>query len=124
MTWLAHAGRPLGRRGRGRGSGVVLAGPGAAPARSPSRINGVLTAVRGMVVHAVAAGQAPAGLVALLYEVADDRDLPDAARGEEPDGVADAGPASAARAGDGRWTGPVTARSSRCCGRVARRGTG
>jgi integrase len=36
-----------------------------------------------MVVHAVAAGQAPAGLVSLLYEVADDRDLPGAARGEE-----------------------------------------
>lgn len=43
----------------------------------------MLSAVRGMVVHAVATGQAPAGLVALLYEVADDRDLPDAARGED-----------------------------------------
>jgi len=42
----------------------------------------VLTAVRGMVVHAVAAGQGSAGLVPLLYEVADDRDLPDVARGE------------------------------------------
>ena len=61
----------------------MLAGPGAAPARCASRINGVLTAVRGMVVHAVAAGQAPAGLVPLLYEVADDRDLPDVARGED-----------------------------------------
>ena len=73
---------PRAPRPRGTGSAVVLAGPGAAPARCPSRINGVLTAVRGMVVHAVAAGQAPAGLVALLYEVADDRDLPDVARGE------------------------------------------
>jgi len=42
----------------------------------------VLTAVRGMVVHAVAAGQGSAALVPLLYEVADDRDLPDVARGE------------------------------------------
>jgi len=84
MTWLAHAGPVAsGAEGVGAGSGVVLAGPGAVPARCPSRINGVLTAVRGMVVHAVAAGQAPAGLVALLYEVADDRDLPDAARGED-----------------------------------------
>jgi hypothetical protein len=81
MTWLAHAG-PEASGAEAAGRGVVLAGPGAAPARSPSRINGVLTAVRGMVVHAVAAGQAPAGLVPLLYEVADDRDLPDAARGE------------------------------------------
>jgi site-specific recombinase XerD len=83
MTWLAHAG-PDASRGGAAGSGaVVLAGPGVAPARSPSRINGVLTAVRGMVVHAVAAGQAPAGLVSLLYEVADDRDLPAQARSEE-----------------------------------------
>jgi integrase/recombinase XerD len=85
MTWLAHAG-PQASRGEAAGTGVVgvvLVGPGAAPARSPSRINGVLTAVRGMVVHAVAAGQAPAGLVPLLYEVADDRDLPEAARGEQ-----------------------------------------
>jgi integrase/recombinase XerD len=84
MTWLAHAGPDASSaEAPGSGSGVVLAGPGAAPARSPSRINGVLAAVRGMVVHAVAAGQAPAGLVSLLYEVADDRDLPGAARGGE-----------------------------------------
>jgi site-specific recombinase XerD len=84
MTWLAHAGPAASRAEVAEvGSGVVLTGPGAAPARSPSRINGVLSAVRGMVVHAVAAGQAPAGLVPLLYEVADDRDLPDAARGED-----------------------------------------
>jgi integrase/recombinase XerD len=46
-------------------------------------VNAVLTAVRGMVTHAVAAGQAPAHLVPLLYEVADDRDLPAGARGGE-----------------------------------------
>jgi integrase/recombinase XerD len=82
MTWLAHAGPDASSAETG-GSAVVLAGPGAAPARSPSRINGVLAAVRGMVVHAVAAGVAPAGLVSLLYEVADDHDLPEAARGGE-----------------------------------------
>src|SRR5487761_1104649 len=84
MTWLAHA-RPQasGAGGGSAGPGVLLAGPGAAPARSASRINGVLTAVRGMVVHAVAAGQGPASLVALLYEVADDRDLPGQARGDD-----------------------------------------
>jgi hypothetical protein len=84
MTWLAHAGpRASSGAAAGAGVGVVLVGPGAAPARSPSRINAVLTAVRGMVVHAVAAGQAPAGLVPVLYEVADDRDLPEPARGED-----------------------------------------
>jgi integrase len=84
VTWLAHTGaRASGVEAVGAGLAVVMAGPGAAAARSPSRINAVLTAVRGMVVHAVAAGQAPAGLVSVLYEVADDRDLPEAARGEE-----------------------------------------
>jgi integrase len=84
MTWLAHAGPPAsGAEAGGAGSAVVFAGPGSEPVRSPSRINAVLTAVRGMVVHAVAAGQAPAGLVPLLYEVADDRDLPEQARGED-----------------------------------------
>jgi site-specific recombinase XerD len=83
MTWLAHAGPDASGAAAVGGDAVVLAGPGVAPTRSPSRINGVLTAVRGMVVHAVAAGQAPVGLVSLLYEVADDRDLPEAARGEE-----------------------------------------
>ncbi len=79
MTWLRHAG-PRASGAEPGGAGTVLAGPGTAPARSASRVNGVLTAVRGMVVHAVAAGQAPGDLVPLLYEVADDRDLPDQAR--------------------------------------------
>jgi site-specific recombinase XerD len=82
MTWLAHAG-PAVSGVSATALGMVLAGPGSAPARGARRVNGVLTAVRGMVVHAVAAGQAGGDLVALLYEVADDRDLPDAARGED-----------------------------------------
>jgi integrase/recombinase XerD len=84
MTWLAHAG-PLasGVDALDVASGVVVAGPGAAAVRCPSRINGVLTAVRGMVVHAVATGNGPAGLVSMLYEVADDRDLPAEARGDD-----------------------------------------
>jgi site-specific recombinase XerD len=78
MTWLAHA-----RPSVGNAVSVVVAGPGAAAVRCPSRINGVLTAVRGMVVHAVATGAGAAGLVSMLYEVADDRDLPAEVRGEE-----------------------------------------
>jgi integrase/recombinase XerD len=82
MAWLTHAGPEA--SGAGGGSeGMVLAGPGSTPARGARRVNGVLTAVRGMVVHAVAVGQAGGDLVALLYEVADDRDLPGAARGED-----------------------------------------
>ena len=84
ILWLARAGPSASGAALGDAAGgVVLAGPGVRPARSPSRINAVLSAVRAMVVHAVAAGEAPAYLVALLYEVADDRDLPEAARGEE-----------------------------------------
>jgi len=81
MTWLAHAGPSA--SAQAPGAGVVLVGPGSAPARGARRVNGVLTAVRSMVVHAVAAGEASGHLVALLYEVADDRDLPEAARGED-----------------------------------------
>ena len=120
MTWLAHA-----RPSVDDAAGVVVAGPGAAAVRCPSRINGVLTAVRGMVVHAVATGRGPAGLVSMLYEVADDRDLPAAGpRRGRWYGVADAGPASAAGTGDRRSIGPAMSRSLRCCGRAARRGTG
>jgi integrase/recombinase XerD len=78
ITWLAHA-----RPSVDDAASVVVAGPGAAAVRCPSRINGVLTAVRGMVVHAVATGHGAAGLVSMLYEVADDRDLPAEARGED-----------------------------------------
>jgi len=82
IAWLRHAGPQV--------SGIevvpgaeVRTGPGHAPARSERRVNGVLTAVRGLVVHAVASGTAPAGLVWLLYVVAGRRDLPGAARGED-----------------------------------------
>ena len=82
MTWLAHAGPSVSGAGAAAGGGMVLAGPGVAPVRGARRINAVLVAVRAMVVHAVATGQASGHLVPLLYEVADGRDLPGAARGE------------------------------------------
>jgi len=78
MTWLAYAGPSA--SGAGAGASVVLAGPGSVPVRGARRVNGVLTAVRAMVVHAVAAGRANGNLLPLLYEVAEDRDLPEAAR--------------------------------------------
>ena len=84
MVWLQHAGpETSGLDAAPGGAGQLLSGPGRAPVRGARRVNAVLTAVRGFVVHAVACGQAPAGLVPLLYEVADDRDLPEQARGEE-----------------------------------------
>jgi integrase/recombinase XerD len=81
MTWLAHAGRAVSGADAPAGA-AVLAGPGTPAVRSARRINAVLAAVRGMIVHAVAEGGAPGHLVQVLYEVADDRDLPAAARGE------------------------------------------
>lgn len=84
MTWLLHAGPDVsGIEARAGAGAAVLAGPGARPARSARRVNGVLAAVRGMAVHAVAEGTAPGSLVKMLYEVADDRDLPDVARPDE-----------------------------------------
>lgn len=78
MTWLTYA--DASASGGGTSTGVVLAGPGAVPVRGARRVNGVLTAVRAMVVHAVAAGLADSQLLPVLYEVAEDRDLPEAAR--------------------------------------------
>src|ERR1039457_6107644 len=80
MVWLAHAGPGASRSGD---SGMGLSGPGRATARGARRINAVPTPARGMVVHAVAAGEAAGHLVPLLYEFADDRDLPGQARAED-----------------------------------------
>ena len=81
MTWLVHAG-PLASGIEAVDAGMVLAGPGSSAARSPRRVNAILSAVRGMVVHAVTEGKAPGYLIRLLFEVADDADLPAVARGE------------------------------------------
>lgn len=78
MTWLAHA-----RREDDDGHGEILAGPGSRPVRGPRRVNVVLCAVRGLVTHAVSSGAAPGRLMSLVYELADDRDLPEAARRED-----------------------------------------
>lgn len=79
VVWLRHAGAVSG----GDAGGEVLAGPGAAPVRGARRINVVLAAVRGLVVHAVTAGQAPGRLLPVVYEMADARDLPAPVRGED-----------------------------------------
>jgi integrase len=84
MTWLRHAGPQVSGADVVPGvGGEVLWGPGRELVRGARRVNAVLTAVRGFVVHAVTLGQAPASLMPLLYELADDRDLPEQARGED-----------------------------------------
>lgn len=82
ITWLRHAGPEASGAGVAPG-GQVLSGPGAEPVRGARRVNAVLTAVRGFVTHAVSSGQAPARLMPLIYELADESDLPEQARGEE-----------------------------------------
>ena len=83
MTWLRHAAEAPSGSGDGQGMAELLAGPGARPVRAARRVNVVLTAVRGLVIHAVVAGAAPAALVPLVYEVADEADLPEEARRED-----------------------------------------
>lgn len=76
MTWLKFV--PAG----GDGQKVVL-GPGAKPVRGEHRINGVLTAVRGFLASAVASGAVPRWVLGVIYELADNRDLPIEVRGED-----------------------------------------
>jgi integrase len=82
ITWLRHAGPGVSGVDAAQ-DGQVLVGPGRVPVRGARRVNAVLCAVRGFVAHAVIRGQAPAGLLSLIYELADDRDLPEQARGED-----------------------------------------
>jgi integrase len=84
ITWLRHAPPEVsGARPALGGGGEVLAGPGREAVRGPRRINVVLTAVRAFISHAVAAGRAPGNLLPLIYELADDRNLPEQARAED-----------------------------------------
>lgn len=94
LTWCAAAGigicdaaRYLGRfslwlRHFNGTDQVLAAGPGGRAVRGPSRINTVLAAVREFHKHLVAGKALPTDTLDALYRVVDDRDLPDAARGE------------------------------------------
>jgi integrase/recombinase XerD len=60
-----------------------MAGPGSRPVRGPGRINRILTVVRGFLRHGVVLGEVPTHVLAVLYDIADDRHLPVDVRGEE-----------------------------------------
>src|SRR6478752_3005181 len=75
IVWLRHAGAAVSGLEPVPGA-QLLTGPGARPARSARRINAVLSAVRGFLAHAVSAGDASTAVLPLLYDLADDRDLP------------------------------------------------
>ena len=73
VTWLKHTPSD---------PDALPAGPGLPAVRSPGRINRILVAVRGFLRHSVAVGDAPEEVLAMLFEVSDDRHLPVEARGE------------------------------------------
>ncbi len=74
VLWLRHApARP----------GPVAGGVGAASVRGPRRINCVLAGVREFLAFAADRGHAPRAVLGQLYELADSRDLPAEARGED-----------------------------------------
>ncbi|MFK4087529.1 tyrosine-type recombinase/integrase [Kribbella sp. NPDC020789] len=74
VLWLRHAPGPAADDAARALSGVVV--------RQPGRINAVLVGVREFLKHAVAAGDAPPRVLSALYEIGDDRWLPDELRGE------------------------------------------
>lgn len=75
ITWLKHTPSD---------PDAPAAGPGVALVRGPGRINRILTVVRGFLRHGVALGEVPSGVLAVLYDIGDDRRLPDEVRGENP----------------------------------------
>jgi integrase/recombinase XerD len=75
MTWLKYT--PAGE------DQVVVAGPGAKPVRGERRINRVLVAVRCFLSFAVVNHEAPPWVLGVIYDLADSRDLPLEAQGED-----------------------------------------
>jgi len=73
ITWLRHT--PADPEAPARG-------PGLGDVRGAARINRILAVVRGFIRHQVAVGEAPAGVLAALYDITDDRHLPAEVRGE------------------------------------------
>lgn len=78
MVWLKHTPAP-----RDGIAAVVRPGPGAKPVRGERRINRVLVAVRGLLSYAVSTGEASRGVLGQIYELAESRDLPAEATGED-----------------------------------------
>ncbi|MGI5290002.1 hypothetical protein ACQEVF_42590 [Nonomuraea polychroma] len=81
MTWLQHAPTTATQAEWDPRGSEVRVGPGVEPARGARRVNVVLSAVRGFLLHAASYGEVPQEVLAQLYEVADARDLPIEARG-------------------------------------------
>ncbi|MFF3330652.1 tyrosine-type recombinase/integrase [Streptomyces sp. NPDC002888] len=78
MVWLRFSPARLGAE-----TSTVVWGPGTRPLRGERRVNGVLAAVRGLLSYAVSVGAVHRSVLGQLYELADSRDLPEEAKGEE-----------------------------------------
>ncbi|MFF9870410.1 hypothetical protein ACF1G0_34395 [Streptomyces sp. NPDC013953] len=72
------------------GSGLVLVGPGAEPARQPACTQNVVTGVRQFLLHGITMKAVPSMVTAQLYEVAEDWELPIEAREGGDERVPDA----------------------------------
>ncbi|MER6016201.1 tyrosine-type recombinase/integrase [Streptomyces bluensis] len=77
ILWLKW--QPAGAEGQR----TVVPGPGGRPARDARRINGVLTAVRGFLAHAVTEREVPGWVLEQLYQLGDSTDLPLQAQPED-----------------------------------------
>jgi site-specific recombinase XerD len=73
ITWLQYASE----------TGRITPGPGVRPVRGQRRVNQVLAAVRSFLWFAVRHNEAPQWVASVIYEIADARDLPAEARGED-----------------------------------------
>lgn len=73
ITWLRHTPAD---------PDAPVSGPGLGDVRGAARINRILAVVRGFFRHQVAIGEAPAEVLAALYDITDDRHLPAEVRGE------------------------------------------
>lgn len=77
IVWLKYI------PGEGGDDAGVVRGPGMVPVRGERRINQVLSAVRGFLAFAVARDEAPRWVLGQVYQLADSRDLPGEAQGED-----------------------------------------
>lgn len=101
--------------------GEALRGPGTRPVRGERRINGILTAVRAFLAFAVVNRDVPGWVLAVIYELADTRDLPIEARGEDVGLSAGCVRSIGCTSRRGRSTGPPMPRSWRCSVRAGQR---
>jgi integrase/recombinase XerD len=73
ITWLKHTPAD---------PDAPVTGPGVRDVRSAGRINRILAVVRGFLRHGVVIGEVPSDVLAILYDISDDRHLPIDVRGE------------------------------------------